>query len=140
MSIIGSVRTYLAAYSGLQEGAPLWVDYLGAQPGQYAIIALPGGTVLERYLNGGSLRQFAFGFQSMESSADDLERLETLGFYEALAEWMETQTESEILPALDAGKTAISIEAMGSGYLMEQGRSDTAIYQVQCKLIYEQRP
>ena len=140
MSIIEALRTYIATYSSLKSGAPLWVNYLGATPTQYAIIPIAGARVVERYLNGGSLREFPFAFQSMESTAADLERLENVGFYEDFSDWLESQTEAGTLPTLGSKKTATAIEALGWGFLYEQGESDTGIYQIQCKLTYEQAP
>jgi hypothetical protein len=140
MSMISAVRTYLAAYSALKANAPVWVDYLGATPTEYAVIPLAGARIIERYLDGGSLREFPFAFQSTESTADDLERLESAGFYEAFADWLESQTLSGAFPTLGTKKTALSIEALGWAYLYEQGGSDTGVYQIQCKLTYEQQP
>lgn len=139
-TVIGGVKDYLQDYSGLKTNAPVWVDALGPNPTEYAIIPIPGEKVVETYINGGSLREFPFAFQSMESTADELERLETNGFFEALADWFESQTESGILPTLSEGKTAVSIEASNWAYLYEQGTSDKGIYQIQCKLVYEQQP
>jgi len=138
MSNIRAIKTYLAAYSKLKSGAPVWVDYLGATPTEYAIIPLPGARIVETYLSGLSKREFPFAFQSMESTADDLERLETQGFYEAFADWLESQTESGSLPTLAVGRTATEIEALGWAYLYRQGDSGTGVYQIQCKLTYEQ--
>lgn len=138
MSIISAVRSYLAGYSGLKTGAPVWVDFLGASPTEYTIMPLPGAKVIERYLNGSSLREFPFVFQSTESTADDLERLETAGFFEAFSDWLESQTTAGTLPSLGTGKQATQIEALGWAYLYEQGASDTGIYSIQCKLTYEQ--
>jgi len=138
MSIINSVRTYLATYTGLKTGAPLWVDYLGNNPSEYAVIPLAGGKVIETYLSGKSLREFPFAFQSMESTADDLERLENSGFFETFSDWLETQSEAGTLPTLAAGQTPELIEATGWGYLYQQGNSDTGVYQIQCRLVYQQ--
>lgn len=140
MSLISAVRTYLAGYSALKTGAPLWVDYLGPEPTEYAVQPLAGEKIIERYLDGGSLREFPFSFQSMESTADDLERLENIGFFEAFSDWLETQTNSGVFPTLGAKQTPVSIEAVGQAYLYEQGQSDTGVYQIQCKLAYEQQP
>lgn len=140
MSMIESLRTYIATYTGLKEGKPLWVDHLGDTPTEYAIVPLAGTRVLERYLDGGSLREFTFAFQSTESTADNLERLENVGFYEAFADWLEAQTDAGILPTLATKKTAEKIEALGWGFLYEQGQSATGIYQIQCRLTYEQQP
>lgn len=140
MSIIQALRAYLAAYAGLESGAPLWVDHLGSRPTEYAIVPIAGGKILERYLDGGSVREYHFAFRSMESTADDLERMENSGFYESLADWLEEQTEAGDLPDLGDGKTAKVIEAVGWAYIYEQGQSDTGIYQIQCRLEYEQAP
>jgi hypothetical protein len=140
MTIIASIQEYLATYSGLKDNAPLWVDYLGPKPTEYAVIPLAGPKIIETYINLGSLRSYPFAFQSMESTADDLERLENSGFFEAFSDWLEAQTLAGTLPALAAGQTATIIEAIGWAYLYRQGESNTGVYQVQCKLTYEQDP
>src|SRR5574340_1442387 len=120
MTIIEALKTYIASYTGLKDGAPLWVDFLGPANTEYAIIPLPGEKIVERYINGASLREFPFAIQSIESTADELERMETSGFYEALADWFESQTEAGVLPALGGKKTAEAIESTGWAYLYEQ--------------------
>lgn len=140
MSILSSLRTYLANYTGLKAGAPLWVDNIGPNTTEYAIIPLPGSKIIENYVDGSSLREYPFAFQSMESTADDLERLENNGFFELLGEWMESQTAKGILPILGSGKTAEAIETSNWGFLFEQGDSATGVYQVTCRLIYKQQP
>jgi hypothetical protein len=138
MSIIESIRTYILTYTGLTSGAPVWVDYLGQNPTEYSIVPLAGARIIEKYLDGGSLREFPFAFQSMESTADNLERLESIGFYEAFSDWLDSQTEAGTLPTLASGKTPVKIEALGCGYLFQVGDSGNGIYQVQCRLEYEQ--
>lgn len=140
MSIIAALRTYLAGYAGLKTGAPLWVDYLGEITPGYSIMPLPGNKIIEQYINGGSLREFPFAFQSMESTADDLARIDATEFYEALGAWFETQTAAGTLPTLGAKQTAQLIETTNQGYLFDSGDSGTGIYQVQCRLIYSQQP
>jgi len=138
MSLLSNIKTYISGYSHLATGAPLWVDYLGSQPTGYAIIPLPGTKVVETYLDGSSLREYPFAFQSMELTADEAERLDNNGFYEAFADWLESQSYSGTLPTLASGKTAVSIEALGWAFIYESGESQTAIYRIQCKLTYEQ--
>jgi hypothetical protein len=137
-TIIQSIKDYLATYSELESGAPVWVDYLRPTPGDYAIIPLPGGRKLEEYLDGSSLREFPFAFQKSVSTANELERLATTGFFEEFAEWLDDQTNSSTYPTLQAGKTPEKIEAVNWGSLFEQGESDTGIYQIQCRLEYFQ--
>jgi hypothetical protein len=140
MSVLSAVKTYLKTYTGLVSGAPVWVDFLGIKPTEYAVVPLAGTKIVETYLDDGSLREFPFAFQSMESTADELERLENSGFYEAFADWLESQTKAGTLPTLGAKQTAEKIEALGWAYLYQQGESDTGIYQIQCKLTYSQAP
>jgi len=137
-TIIDAVQTYLKTYSGLASGAPVWVDFLGQSPTEYGIIPLPGARIVETYIDGSSIREFPFAFQSTESTADDLERFENNGFYETFADWLESQTLAGALPTMESGKTAEKIEALGWGFLFQQGESQTGIYQIQCKLTYKQ--
>jgi hypothetical protein len=142
MSILSDLKTYLLTYSSLKSGAPIWVNFLGEKPTQYEIVPLPGTKIVQWYLDDGSLREFPFAFQSAESTADELERIESIGFYEAFADWLESQTEAGTLPTLTGSptRTALSIEALSWAFLYEQGQSQTGIYQIQCKLTYEQEP
>lgn len=140
MTIIAAVKTYLSTYTGLDASAPIWVDFLGTDPTQYVIIPLPGTKIVARYLDGSSLREFPFAFQSTQSTSDELERLENSGFYEAFSDWLETQTEAGVLPTLTGSptKTAEKIEALGWAFLYEAGASSTGIYRIQAKLTYSQ--
>lgn len=138
MSIISALKTYIATYNGLEANAPLLIDVLGKEPTQYAIVPIPGARVAEWYINGGSKREYPFAIQSMESNADEGIRIAINEFYEALADWFESQTLAGTLPTLAAGKTATDIEALGWGFLQEFGESGSGIYQVQAKLTYEQ--
>jgi hypothetical protein len=137
MSIISAVRAYMATCPGLETGA-LFVDHMEPSPINYAIIPVPGQRIVEKYLDGGSLREFPFLFQTQKSTADDLERIESIEFQETLADWFETQTAAGTLPTLAAGKTPESIEVLTWGYLFEEGQSDTGIYQITCKMTYTQ--
>jgi len=140
VSTIGAIQTYLAGYSQLKTGAPVWVDYLGPGATEYSVVALPGQRIAATYLDGTTIREFPFAFQSVESTADDPERLANIGFFEAFADWLETQTEAGVLPSLGAKQTAEKVEATLGGYLMQVGESATGIYQISCKLTYEQQP
>lgn len=140
MSIIAAIRDYIKTYAGLDVDAPVWVGHLGPNPTEYAVVPLAGVRTLESYINGSSLKEYPFAFQSAEYTADDLARVESSGFFEEFADWLDSQTKAEIFPALGANQTAELIEATGWGYLIEQGQSDTGIYQIQCRLVYQQGP
>lgn len=137
MTMISAVRDYLLTYSGMAD-ALIHVDALGNDPVEYAVIPVPGARKVEDYLDGKSKREYPFLIQSVFSTADEAERIENSGFYETLADWLEEQTEAGNLPNLGAGKTAESIEAVSWGFVYEQGESGTGIYQITCKIMYEQ--
>ena len=139
MSIIAAIKTYILTYTGLETGAPVWVNHLNENPINYAIIPLAGTRKVSQNIHGNSgEREYIFAFQSAQSTADELERLESSGFFEALADWMDTQSESDVLPVLPSGQEPYAIEVLGFAYLYEQGQSDTGIYQVQCRFQYYQ--
>lgn len=138
MTIISAIKTYLLTYSGLETDAPLWVNRLGKNPTEYAIIPLDGTKVLSEDLAGNSDREYMFAFQSMESTADELKRIGNNGFYEAFGDWLDTQSRAEVFPTLSAKQTAERIESLNFGYLHQKGQSDTGIYRISCKLTYYQ--
>lgn len=138
MSLISAVKTYLLTYTGLETGAPLWVNYLNEQPTGYSIVPLPGQRTVEDYIDGSSLREFPFAFQIMASTADEAARLDNIAFGETFSAWLEAQTKAGTLPTLESGKVSFSVEATQWGHLFQQGDSGTGIYQISCRLIYEQ--
>jgi hypothetical protein len=138
--IIDDVRDFISDFNGLENNAVMSVDFIGQDPVHYAIVTLPGARVRETYLNGASEREFPFAFQATLSTADDITRVANSGFYEDFADWFEQQTEAGNLPELGEGKTPLSIEAIGWGYIMDAGESGTAVYQITCRLVYDQVP
>ena len=138
MSLIAATKDYLLTYDGLDEDAAFLVDVLGKEPTQYSLVPLPGESVLATYIDGKTQRQFTFALQSTEYTADNPHRIANYAFYEAFADWIETQNNAENFPDLDAGKTPESIEILGQPILLEFGESGTGIYQIQCRLVYEQ--
>lgn len=138
MTILESLHTFILSYSGLETGAPLWVDFLGPATNQYSIESLPGERILEWYLDDSSLRAFPFALQSMRSTADQAERVGNNEFAELFSDWLETQWKAGNMPTLDIGKQSFKIEAVDWGVLYEQGQSETGIYSVNCRLIYKQ--
>jgi hypothetical protein len=122
----------------MANGAGMMIDHVDTGM-SYSIVPAPGGRIAESYINGGSLREYAFAFQISTSSADDYERLKNAGFSETFADWLEAQTLEGNLPTLGTKQTAESVEAE-NGFLYEQGESSTGIYQIMCKLTYRQAP
>lgn len=137
-TIIGALRDYILSFDRIDDDKPVWVQYLDAFPVSYSVMPMAGQRVIKEYLSGSSLREYSFAFRTAMSTADDLERLENLGFYEEFADWVEMKSRTGELPDLGPGKEAVEMETTGWGYLFEEGVSDTGIYQIQCRLEYYQ--
>lgn len=137
MTVIQGVKDYFEGYVGI-TGSVINTNFLGSQPTQFAIVPLAGERVVEVWLNDTQIIEYPFALQSVEYNVNEFERTNSEGFYEALAEWLDDQSEAGTLPTLDVGKTAEKIEALGWGYLLEDGESTTGVYQIQCKLTYKQ--
>lgn len=136
MSILESIREYFSGCPFLKIG-PLGVDYLGEQTSGYAIDAVPVSSVVKTYLDGSTLRQFAFVFAGREPYGTQEDNLQNAAFYERLSDWLEAQNRAGRLPELPPGKEALSLVPAGCGYVMTNGARD-ARYQIQCKLNYFQ--
>ena len=137
-SVLESITTFVKGYSELEADAPVWVNYLAEKPVQYSIVPLPGSRIVEEYLNGSTSREFPFAFQSMDTTLDDLARLNTQTFFEAFAEWLRTMSNQGTFPEMDTGQKPFKIQALGWGVMFERGEDETGIYQIQCSLEYEQ--
>jgi len=137
MSIIAAIQTFIKTYSGLESGS-VWIDKVGPDTVEYGIIPLPGQRIVDENIDGSSVREYPFALQTSTLTEDDARRLLNSEFSENFGAWLESQTEAGTLPTLGAGQTARSIEETLSGALYEQGESGQAIYQIQCKLTYEQ--
>lgn len=140
------MNSVLQAFADWLRGCPLLADqrlnvnYLGAEPVEYAIIEAPTTPVLQSYLDGSSIRQRAVAITAVKDySSDLLQQLAETGFWEAFAQWVETQNEAETLPDLGDGKTSLAVEVSATHYLL-QTTAQTARYQIQLLLTYEQEP
>jgi len=139
MSIISALQTFIKTYSGL-ESTSVWIDKVGPDTVEYGIIPIPGQRIVTEDIDGSSVREYPFALQSSVMTADDATRLANSEFFEEFADWLEAQTDAGTFPTLGTGQTATKIEATLGGALYEQGESQTAIYQIQCKLTFEQEP
>lgn len=111
------------------------VDFLDASHGSYSINTAPSDPIVQRYVNGDSRRQFTFEFASAEwYGAEIRQNLENVGFWEELADWIE----SVPLPPLDEDKEPQEIQILTSGYAF-MTEADAARYQLECRLLYRQK-
>ena len=135
--IIDSIRNYIRGCPLINKGK-VNVDYLGVDIGEYSIEPTPADPIIKRYADGGTLRQYLFVFSSKESYGPDIRvQIDNSGFYEKFGQWLEKQTSENNLPDLNNKKTSQWVEALTGGYLFEN-ETDTAKYQIQCRLVYYQ--
>ena len=137
MSVISAIRDFVADYDGL-ENDNVKIDSVGPDTVEYSIVPLPGQRIVTENIDGSSVREYPFAFRTSALTLDDGTRLVNSEFSENFAAWLESQTAAGTLPTLGTGQTATSIEETLSGALYEEGESGQAIYQIQCKLVYEQ--
>lgn len=136
--IINSIRDYILLCPLLSDERKVNVDYLGTEM-SYSINPQPSTPILKQYVDGGSMRQLQFDFTSNETYDEDARTgIENSGFYEEFESWLEEQNKQKVFPVLSGNKTAIKVETLTSGYLFDNDEN-SARYQIQCRLIYEQK-
>ena len=133
-SMIESVRDYFLECPILKDGH-LYIDYLNEKPTDYSIDPLVCSPIVKKYSDGGSLRRYQFAFMSSEVySQSEIENMQNSGFYERLAEWIETQNKINNLPALQDVEVQ-SIEVLSPGCLFD-AEGTVARYQIQMEIQY----
>lgn len=134
-SIIQGIADFFLQCPILQDGA-FRVDALGDQAVEYTIETSVFDPVLQTYINGDTLRQYAFDFGSREFySMDRLQNIENSSFYEQFADWVEQQNKLQNFPKLPEGCIPESLEVLSPGYLFD-GAMRNARYKIQLRLVY----
>ena len=135
-TITQGIKTFLETYSPLSGG--VYVEFVGEKPTEYSIVMLPELEKIEEYISHGGVYGRHFLLNMRAATNEDADRLQNNGFYEDFAEWLYTQSEAGTLPSLPSGYTALSIEALSNGFLMESSEVlSTAVYSINCRLVYE---
>lgn len=135
-TVIRSLFNWFQGCELLSTEAPINVDMLEEDAGNYCLEVVPCNPIISRYADGSSKNQYLFNFASREYySSDEVNNMKNLEFYEDLQEWIAEQNINDRLPDLPEGCTAQSIEVQTSGYVMDND-TKTARYQIQCRLKY----
>lgn len=115
------------------------IDRLDKDIDAYMVQAVPAQAVIKKYIDGSSTRQHVFVFATRAAyTTDEMRQLDNIGFFERFSDWLEEQTDKRELPNLgDSKRVAKKIEALSGGYVFDQ-EANTAQYQMQCRLVYEQ--
>lgn len=141
-SIIGAI------YSFIEEKCPcldefyraIGVDFLDQRGGPYySVESSVTEPIVDRYIDGTSIRQENFIFSSTDTYGPDVrQNIANLGFFEDFAAWLEECTRNKDFPDLGDGRKPIKIEALTTGYAYQTGVHE-AKYQIQCRIKYFQR-
>ena len=138
MTIIEAVRKYLEGCP-LLNGGKLNVDFLPEEAATYSVDVVPVKPVVKAYLDGSSKRQFLFVFATRAYYGDHIrQQLDNLCLFEAVEDWVDKQNHARNFPDLASGRTVQKMEVTTSGYVFAPD-TDTARYQIQCKLSYFQK-
>jgi hypothetical protein len=137
MKIIEAVRKYIGELDCMSIfDSAINVNYLAGEVDSFSIEEVPTNPILKRYVNGSSIRQFQFVFCSREPyGAEILQNIENSNFYEDFANEIEEKNDKDILPKLENGLEARSIEVVSTGYTVGV-TEDTALYQINLNLKY----
>lgn len=137
--IIDSLRDYmrnLKCLDAFNNAIRVNVNYLEPNADTYSIEEVPVDPILKKYVNGDSIRQYAFIFTSREPyGVDVLQNIDNSGFYEKLADEIESNNDNEIFPVLDKGLECMEIKVTSTGYAFAI-TEDTAQYQINLRLKY----
>lgn len=131
--MIEKIRDYFIKNNIIDENSRVNVDFLGEEPTEFAIIPIAVNPILEKYVNGDTLRQFQFQLLSCNNyGADVIQNMSNSTYYEQLYELIENNSNKGILPNVD---NVISLECLNNGAILNAG-TNTARYSIQMKLTY----
>lgn len=137
--IIQALRNYMRELKCLDtfnSAIKVNVNYLEPSPDTYSIEEIPIEPILKKYVNGDSIRQYAFIFTSREPyGVDVLQNIDNSGFYEKLADEIEFNNDNGIFPTLDTSLEPLEIKVTSTGYAFAVTES-TAQFQIQMRLKY----
>ena len=137
--IIKALRDYIRTCPHLDtfnNSIKINVNYLEPETDTYSIEEVPIEPILKTYVNGDSIRQYAFIFTSREPyGVDELQNIDNSGFYEKFADWIENQNNNEIFPLLTNRLEPLEIKVTSTGYAFAV-TEDTAQFQIQLRLKY----
>jgi hypothetical protein len=137
--IISSLRDYIRKCPYLDtfnNAIRVNVNYLESSPDTYSIEEIPIEPIVKKYVNGDTIRQYAFIFTSREPyGVDVMQNIDNSGFYEQFAQWVESQNDNEIFPILGNGLEPLEIKVTSTGYAFAV-TEDTAQFQITLRLKY----
>lgn len=134
-SIIEGLTDYFLQCPLLKDGV-FRVDALGSGPVEYALETGMTSPVVRTYIDGSSIRQYQFNFNSREAySMDRILAIQNESFYEDFCNWVEEQSMIGNLPEMPEGCEAQALTVLTPGFMLD-ATMENAFYQVQLQLQY----
>ena len=134
-SIIEGLADYFLQCPLLGDGV-FRVDALGSDPVEYALESAITSPILKKYVDGSSIRQYQFNFNSREAySMDRILAIQNESFYEDFCNWVEEQSMIGNLPEMPEGCEAQALTVLTPGFMLD-ATMENAFYQVQLQLQY----
>ena len=139
MSLAEALRDWFRSCPAVLPGNRFNVDYLPSNPTEYAIYVSPTAIKYKTDILGevyvDPVQSVNFVFASRDAySADTLQNLANLGFYDEVIAWMLSQNKHKNFPSIDEGRI-ISIMPTLTQYLFAAGAS-SGRYQISCTIKY----
>lgn len=107
---------------------------MGENPTEFAIVPIPVDPILEKHVDGSSLRQYQFQLISCNDyGADVLQNIANSQFYENLYDLIENNNKNGIWPDINGIE---GIECLNNGAILD-ATTNTARYSIQMKITYE---
>ncbi len=134
-SIIEGLTDYFLQCPLLKDGV-FRVNALGSEPVEYALETGITSPVVRTYVDGSSIRQYQFNFNSREAySMDRILAIQNESFYEDFCSWVEEQNIQGNLPEMPEGCEAQALTVLTPGFMLETDMAN-ARYQVQMQMQY----
>lgn len=139
---VDAIRDWFRRCPHLQAGNRFGIDYLSADPTEYAIYMSPSSLASFIDITGEvcvkSVQELNFIFASREKhSSDVLQALANHGFYDDVITWIIQQNKLKNFPEIADG-SVISIMPSLTQYLFEAG-ANSGRYQISCKMKYRRK-
>lgn len=130
---IEKIRQYLIDNRIIDDDCRINVDFLGEEPTEFAIIPIPINPILEKYVDGSSLRQYQFQLLSCNDyGADVMQNIANSSYFEHLYELIEENNDKRILPEIEGIET---IECLDNGAILDV-TTNAARYSIQMRITY----
>lgn len=139
-AIIECIKDYFKGCPYL-DNKDINIDFLGDEGESFSIEEVPSTIITKKFIDGSKEKQCLFVLASrlFFGGIENQHKIDNLHLFEKISNWLESNTEKDVLPTLNDKQTATSIEALSSGYLFGTDKVNKyARYQIQCKLIYEE--